>query len=489
MRTSEAPSDNRGAAARRSQAEHYPDPERDFEPSTEVEPGARFQSRWWRDALRRRMLAFADALAAALATVACGLSLVEAPWALAFLPLWLVLGKLVGLYDRDHQAIRHLTVDEVPRIVAWAAAGTASLALLLPLTPADSLTASAAARLFVGAALGGFVLRSAARWLWRRLTPPERTAVIGDGELADAIARKAELFSDMHLKVVPLSPELRSAGAELTAEDLDRLTGVADRVVVASPSVDPDLIARLVVLCRARQIKLSVVSPLRGRALPVLRITQVADLPVFDYDTWDVSRSTLMVKRIFDVIVAGGALLVLAPLFPLVALAIRLDSRGPVIFSQLRAGANGDPFRMRKLRTMSADAEESLSEIVRLDELREPMFKLRDDPRVTRVGRLLRRFSLDELPQLVNVLRGEMSVVGPRPEQVELVERYEPEHRFRLTVKPGMTGPMQVFGRGELTFAERLAVELDYVENMSIGRDLRILFQTVPAIVRGTGAF
>jgi exopolysaccharide biosynthesis polyprenyl glycosylphosphotransferase len=317
--------------------------------------------------------------------------------------------------------------------------------------------------------------------------PREVTAVIGDGELAEAIARKAELFKDMHLAVVRGRESL--AGEELDAENLDRaITGV-DRVVLASPSVDPNLIARLVVLCRARQIKLSVVSPLRGRALPVLRITQVADLPVFDYDTWDVSRSTLMLKRGFDVLVSSAALLVLAPLVPLVALAIRLDSRGPVIFSQLRAGAGGQPFRMHKLRTMTANAEESLSEIVRLDELREPMFKLRDDPRVTRVGRLLRRFSLDELPQLVNVLRGEMSIVGPRPEQVELVERYEPEHRFRLAVKPGMTGPMQVFGRGELTFAERLAVELDYVENMSIGRDLRILFQTVPAIARGTGAF
>jgi lipopolysaccharide/colanic/teichoic acid biosynthesis glycosyltransferase len=160
-----------------------------------------------------------------------------------------------------------------------------------------------------------------------------------------------------------------------------------------------------------------------------------------------------------------------------------------VIFTQLRAGAGGRPFRMYKLRTMSANAEESLSEIVRLEDLREPMFKLRNDPRVTRVGRLLRRFSLDELPQLVNVLRGEMSIVGPRPEQIELVERYAPEHRFRLEVKPGMTGPMQVFGRGELSFGERLAVELDYVENMSLGRDLRILFQTVPAIIRGTGAF
>jgi lipopolysaccharide/colanic/teichoic acid biosynthesis glycosyltransferase len=196
-----------------------------------------------------------------------------------------------------------------------------------------------------------------------------------------------------------------------------------------------------------------------------------------------------MLKRVFDVVFSVGGLVVLAPLFPLVAAAIRLDSRGPVIFTQFRAGTGGRPFRMYKLRTMTADAEESLSEIVRLEDLREPMFKLPNDPRVTRVGRLLRRFSFDELPQLVNVLRGQMSIVGPRPEQVELVERYAPEHRFRLEVKPGMTGPMQVFGRGELSFAERLAVELDYVENVSLGRDLRILFQTVPAIIRGTGAF
>jgi lipopolysaccharide/colanic/teichoic acid biosynthesis glycosyltransferase len=160
-----------------------------------------------------------------------------------------------------------------------------------------------------------------------------------------------------------------------------------------------------------------------------------------------------------------------------------------VIFTQRRAGLGGRTFRMYKFRTMTADAEEVLPDLVSVDDLEEPMFKLRRDPRVTRVGRLLRRFSLDELPQLVNVLRGEMSIVGPRPEQVELVERYRPEHRFRLDVKPGMTGPMQVFGRGELSFPERLAVELDYVENMSFGRDLRTLFHTVPAIIRGTGAY
>jgi exopolysaccharide biosynthesis polyprenyl glycosylphosphotransferase len=490
MRSSEAPNEEQGMTALSSttarQAPVADDDAAVAEAPASPQPVAG-ESRWWRDALRRRMLALADVVAATVGTVAAGLSVAETPWALIFLPLWLLLAKLFGLYDRDHQAIRHLTIDEVPLIVAWAAAGTATLALLLPLTPAGSLAPAGAAGMFLGVGVTAFVARGAARSLWRRVTPAERTVVIGDGELAEAIARKAELFRDMHLNVVAGRASLPDRG--VSADDLERATSDVDRIVVASPSVDPDLIAHLVVLCRARQIKLSVVSPLRGRALPMLRISQVADLPVFDYDTWDVSRSTLMLKRGFDVVVSSAALLVLAPVFPLVALAIRLDSRGPVIFSQLRAGAGGRPFRMHKLRTMTANAEQSLSEIVRLDELREPMFKLRDDPRVTRVGRLLRRFSLDELPQLVNVLRGEMSIVGPRPEQVELVERYEPEHRFRLAVKPGMTGPMQVFGRGELTFAERLAVELDYVENMSIGRDLRILFQTVPAIARGTGAF
>ncbi len=144
---------------------------------------------------------------------------------------------------------------------------------------------------------------------------------------------------------------------------------------------------------------------------------------------------------------------------------------------------------MYKLRTMRNDAEAELDELVDIGDLDEPVFKLRDDPRVTRVGRFLRRFSIDEVPQLINVLVGEMSIVGPRPEQVELVERYSQEDRFRLTVKPGVTGPMQIFGRGELTFQERLAVELDYVDNPSLARDLRIIIHTLPAVFRGTGAF
>jgi lipopolysaccharide/colanic/teichoic acid biosynthesis glycosyltransferase len=182
-------------------------------------------------------------------------------------------------------------------------------------------------------------------------------------------------------------------------------------------------------------------------------------------------------------------LIVCAPLLPIIALAIKLESRGPLLFVQTRAGLRGMPFRVYKFRTMHKGADRMLEQLVRLDELPEPVFKFKSDPRVTRVGRVLRRLSLDELPQLVNVLKGEMSIVGPRPEQIELVRRYRPEHRFRLAVKPGITGSMQVFGRGALTFSERLAVELDYVENLSLSRDLRILLQTLPATFRGTGAY
>ena len=144
---------------------------------------------------------------------------------------------------------------------------------------------------------------------------------------------------------------------------------------------------------------------------------------------------------------------------------------------------------MLKFRSMVVDAEELLEGLVPFDGLEEPMFKLRADPRVTRVGRVLRRWSLDELPQLWNVLVGSMSLVGPRPEQLELVERYSPEHLFRLSIKPGITGPMQVYGRGELTFDERLALEADYIDNLSLGRDMRILGMTVSAVVRGGGAY
>jgi exopolysaccharide biosynthesis polyprenyl glycosylphosphotransferase len=396
-----------------------------------------------------------------------------------------VLAKLNGLYDRDQRSLRHLTVDEFPRILVWALMSTALLAFFLTLTPVGDLSLATAARAWLAASVVAFAMRGLARLVWRQITSPERTLIVGDGPLALATWRKIELFSDIHVKVV-------AERNELTVDDLrdspDCLDGV-DRIIVASSAIDEPLIAELVAICRRRQIKLSVVPPARGMFGTAVQLSHVADLPVVEYSTWAIPRSTLFLKRAMDVIVSASALLILSPLFVLIGAAILLDSRGPVIFAQSRAGQNRRPFRMLKFRTMVTDAEDLLSALVPFDKLREPVFKLHDDPRVTRVGKVLRRTSLDELPQLVNVLLGDMSLVGPRPEQVELVDRYEAAHMFRLAVKPGITGPMQIYGRGKLTFEERLSVEREYVENLSVGRDVRILALTIAPVIRGTGAF
>jgi lipopolysaccharide/colanic/teichoic acid biosynthesis glycosyltransferase len=423
--------------------------------------------RWWRDARRRRLLACADFLAVAAAVV-IAVPLERAIWVLAFLPVWVLVAKLAGLYDADHRVVRHLTVDEAPAIAAWAAIAAVIAAQLAGLTPAGELSSAEVAIIAVTAAVLDLALRVGARVLWRAATPPEHVLIAGEGSLAHAMRRKISLFDDLHMEeVVP--------GA----------AGI-DHVILAHERVNAREVALVADLCRAHQAKLSLVSPLRGQATPH-QISRLAELPVFEYVTSDVSRSTMMLKRALDIAIGVPLALLTAPLVPLIALAIKLDDRGPAFYVQRRAGLKGEPFRLLKFRTMHVGADRSLETL--LEELPEPMFKFRRDPRVTRVGRILRRLSLDELPQVWNLLRGDMSLVGPRPEQLELVERYSQEHRFRLEVKPGLTGPMQVHGRGELTFSERLAVELDYVENLSIGRDLRLLALTPVCVVRGTGAF
>ncbi len=196
-----------------------------------------------------------------------------------------------------------------------------------------------------------------------------------------------------------------------------------------------------------------------------------------------------VIKRLMDVTIASLGLVLAALPMAVIALLVKIDSPGPAFFVQTRIGQNGRPFRILKFRTMVDRAEELLPQLVDISALEQPAFKLRNDPRVTRLGRYLRRYSLDELPQLINVLRGEMSLVGPRPEEAALVARYTDDQRRRLAVKPGMTGPMQVNGRGDLPFDQRLALELDYIEHYSLRRDLVILARTLPAVVRGKGAY
>ena len=199
------------------------------------------------------------------------------------------------------------------------------------------------------------------------------------------------------------------------------------------------------------------------------------------------SRRYQLFKRLLDIGLCLVALPIALPVFLLCALAVRLETPGPILFRQQRTGQHGVTFTMYKFRTMVRNAEELKASLAHLNILPPPDFKILDDPRVTRVGRFLRKTSLDELPQLLNVLRGEMSIIGPRPTSFA-ASTYDLWHTHRLEAVPGITGLWQVMGRNEMTFDERLCLDIRYIEHMSLGMDLKILWWTIGAVVKGEGA-
>jgi lipopolysaccharide/colanic/teichoic acid biosynthesis glycosyltransferase len=204
--------------------------------------------------------------------------------------------------------------------------------------------------------------------------------------------------------------------------------------------------------------------------------------------TSPIGGRAFLIKRFLDIIGSLVGLAFTAVLAPLLALLIKIDSPGPVLFRQTRIGRGGQPFALYKFRTMDVDAELRLGDLIDLDNLEQPAIKLVADPRITRVGRILRRWSLDELPQFWNVLRGDMSLVGPRPEEARFVAMYSDWHRRRLAVKPGMTGPMQIQGRGDLSLDERVRLEINYIEEYTLWQDMTILANTIPSVLKGKGA-
>jgi exopolysaccharide biosynthesis polyprenyl glycosylphosphotransferase len=404
-------------------------------------------------------------------------------------PLWVLVAKAHGLYDADGTRAWHLTLDEAPKLLSWATSSVALTWVVLSATAQPIGGAAPAIGAWAVALLTSASLRTAARAVWRRWVPSERVVLLGSGPNADLVLRKVSLERGHHLRVVN-RVATPSAGASL--EELRRAvrTVAAHRVIAATDDLSEALVRDVAVLCRQEGVHLSIAPPLRTLLGRGTHLSLVADLPLVDFKTAQVSRWQAAAKRATDLAISVPAGLLLAPLFLALAIAVRLDSPGPAFFRQRRAGRDGVPFTMWKFRTMVVGAEAARDDVVDLDALDGPAFKLRADPRVTRVGRLLRATSLDELPQLLNVVRGDMSLVGPRPEELDIVERYSTEEAaIRLTVKPGLTGPMQVHGRGELTFSERLSVERDYVEHFSLGRDWRILARTVGVVARRTGAF
>jgi exopolysaccharide biosynthesis polyprenyl glycosylphosphotransferase len=222
---------------------------------------------------------------------------------------------------------------------------------------------------------------------------------------------------------------------------------------------------------------------------PRISVRPVAGLPLLHVDHPELTGGRQLVKSLFDKIGATFALVLLAPLLAVIALAIRLTSAGPGLFRQTRVGKDGKEFTVLKFRTMVQEAEALRVGLAEQNEQDGVLFKIKKDPRITRVGGVLRRYSLDELPQLINVLRGDMSMVGPRPPLAEEVAQYGDDVRRRLVVRPGLTGLWQVNGRSDLTWEESVRLDLRYVENWSLALDLLILWKTCSAVVRGSGAY
>jgi exopolysaccharide biosynthesis polyprenyl glycosylphosphotransferase len=481
------------AATRQGTAPKAPDEEPTRGPAAELSRR--------RGAVLRRLLAFADwcALIAALFVVTAVSSSTEVGtlfWALLFSPAWVLVIKLQGLYDKDHRRIRHSTLDELPSLITATVVGTLVLDGLLALSPAGPLSPASAIGVGVGAFLASFVLRGVVRFLWHRFTGLAAGLVIGPGRSVDMVARRVSTHPETRLELVGYL----SSKDEGTATELPRLGSLSDisrvarelgieRVVVAEQQMSELDAEQLIGECKAEGLALTFLPQHYGLLGPGIELNRLAELPVLDFRFSDPPRSTMAMKRAMDLLVSASVLLLLSPLLVLIALAILIDTGRPVLFRQRRAGQEGRPFTMLKFRTMVVDAEQRLPELIDLASLDQPAFKIRDDPRVTRVGRFLRRTSLDELPQLINVLRGDMSLVGPRPEEEAIVALYDERQRSRLAVKPGVTGPMQVYGRSDLTFEERLAMERDYLDNLSLLTDLAILLRTPRAIVRGDGAY
>jgi exopolysaccharide biosynthesis polyprenyl glycosylphosphotransferase len=426
-------------------------------------------------------------------------------WELAVVtvPLWVAVFALSRLYDLDRVALGVADAGRIARSLSFGVVAlilATYLAKLPGLSRAWTLLAWVLAIFTVIAARSLVaVVRSLAHRHGRWLQP---TLVVGSNSEAADIIRI--LRSSPAAGLVPVgcltsslaerleldfcSEDVPVLGSAREIKDVMDAAGVT-AVIIASSAFDHDVLARMIAELRGEDVDVHISSGLFEVLTSRVLVSEVAGVPLITVKGISLSKGNLFVKRIFDLVVGGVVVLAGLPLWLAIALAIRLTSRGPVFYSQERVGRSGRRFGMVKFRSMYIDAEERLAELAEVNEASGPLFKMRDDPRVTSVGRWLRKFSLDEFPQLINVLRGEMSLVGPRPPLPHEVEKYSKNDWRRLEVVPGMTGLWQVSGRSSLTFEEMVRLDLFYIENWSVALDLTLLFRTVPAVLFARGAY
>jgi exopolysaccharide biosynthesis polyprenyl glycosylphosphotransferase len=437
-----------------------------------------------RESLYRRALAVAD-LASALTALALALHLSGEDglqYALV-VPGIVALNKTSGLYDRDELVLTKTTLDELPTLVKNAGVFT-----LLAWLAHQSLTVGplhAQQILLLWCATAGLLLvtRAAARRLAARVSEPERCLIAAAPATLEALAAKvdrARLRVDVVARL-PLHADASNGGAT----DHRRLLREhrVQRLLMAPVTSDGSDSLDLIRSAKALGVRVTVIPRLLEVVGSSVEFDQIDGLTVLGVRRFGFTRSSRLVKRAFDLVGASVACIVAAPLMVAIAIAIRLDSKGPILFRQVRAGRDGVPFEMLKFRSMVPDAEALKSGLVHLNEARNGMFKIASDPRVTRVGRFCRRTSLDELPQLFNVLRGEMSLVGPRPLVLDEDARVTGHARARLQLTPGMTGHWQILGSARIPMDEMLGIDYLYVANWSLWSDVKILLRTIPYVL------
>jgi exopolysaccharide biosynthesis polyprenyl glycosylphosphotransferase len=459
-----------------------------------------------RDWFLRRLLVVSDA---ACLAVAMTLALVLAggsrghSWqelllcGLITLPAWVVLFKLYGLYERDAKRLSHSTLDDLPSLFHVLLLGSLlTWCWFVVVAPAKLVFTAVLvfAALAMMLVLAGRVFTRAG---FVRLVSPERVLLIGTGPASRALMQKMRANASLRLEAIGMVNCQEDAGDAMVLPRLGNLDEVdlpgllaeqrVGRVVVADAEVEGERLLGVLRDCKTASVKVSLLPATCSALGPSVEVDDLQGLTLLGINPSVLSRSSRVAKRGLDI--AGASLLTLLalPLLAALAVAIKLDSRGPVFFHQERIGRGGNRFRLLKLRTMVLDAETRRAEL--FAQSKEPgWLHLDHDPRITRVGRLLRLTSLDELPQLWNVLKGDMSLVGPRPLVAEEDRMVDDWARGRLDLTPGITGLWQVLGRTSIPFEEMVKLDYLYVTNWSLWGDVRLILRTLPVVLRRSGA-
>jgi exopolysaccharide biosynthesis polyprenyl glycosylphosphotransferase len=445
-----------------------------------------------RDGHFRRLLATADLIVAGGVLVATSYASATSaglrPAALVALPAFLLLAKVLGLYDRDELVLHKSTLEESPAAFQLVTLFVVLIWLGESFFLNGAFTKPMFAVLWIAMFASVLMARGFARWVAQRTAVPERCLVLGPPEAARRIDAKLSMHGPRGAEIVAredLEDEHGHVHVSGRLADLVDRTG-AERLILVPRATESDAVLDLIREAKALDVK----TTLWPRFSEVLGSSVVTDdlhgISLLGMRRLGLSRSSQALKRSFDLMLSALALLAIAPLIVATAIAIKLDSRGPVFYRQRRIGRDGTPFTMFKFRTMVNGADELKVELRHLNEA-DGLFKIADDPRVTRIGRALRRSAFDELPQLLNVLRGDMSLVGPRPLILEDDQRVVGRHRDRLCLLPGMTGDWQVMGAARIPLQEMVAIDYLYVANWSLWADMKCLLRTVPYMLHRRG--